>query len=155
MNDNGDRKDEQTIKACFMSDCHYDMLTVIPVHPVEVLTKRHCECSVRCISCGYRGAIYSDTLSAIAAHNELCDLVEKGRKCTGEIQHHQLRAGKYLRQRDEAVGLLAEHNRVGVYMKIMIENGIEEVPPAHKEELLRVVTRTSAFLARIDKGGGE
>ena len=137
MNDNGDRKDEQTIKACFMSDCHYDMLTVIPVHPVEVLTKRHCECSVRCISCGYRGAIYSDTLSAITTHNELCALVKKGRKY------------------DEAVKLLTEINGVGVYMKIMIENGIEEVPPAHKEELLRVITRTSAFLARIDKEGGE
>ena len=64
-------------------------------------------------------------------------------------------AMRYEELYDEAVELLTEINRLGVYMKIMIENGIEEVPPAHKEELLRVVTRTSAFLARIDKGGGE
>ena len=136
MNDNGDRKDEQTIKACPMPGCGGEC----------VITK-YTQAGypwglgfyISCGPCDYRcglGGVNTEE-SAVTAHNKLCALVKKGRKY------------------DEAVELLTEINRLGVYMKIMIENGIEEVPPAHKEELLRVVTRTSAFLARIDKEGGE
>lgn len=97
---------------------------------------------IRCKECHYqygRGSMPH----AIAAHNELCELVEKGRDVPtliSAMRTERKRLNEALSQHDEAVRLLRD-----------IQRWRNEGRPYN----ISLIRRTDTFLARIDKGGGE
>lgn len=128
MNNNGDGKDERTIEPC-------------PYCGAECVTKfadNIVSCTKATTTCPYRG-------KSIAAHNELCELVEKGREYPILLEHHNRRSGmadEFRRERDEAVGLLRHWRNVLKSAHSLSYSGCN-------------AESTDALLARIDKGGGK
>ena len=142
MSDNGDRKDERTIKACFMPSCNGKCIARqhnnvgAPIYWVE------------CDRCDYQTAEF-DNDTAVTAHNELCALVKKGRKYdvaqAGKVRLNKERK-KFYQERDEAVGLL------GAWLEATCAG---EDETAYIHGLTIIGRETEKLLARIDKGGGK
>ena len=109
MSDNG--KGEQGIRPCPMPGCGSECSVEKVSPPQDDSTYYYV---VKCNNfCGYVCQLLDTEADAIAAHNELCKLVEKGRKHDEVIAAIKETLGamydKVHAERDEAVRLLRQH----------------------------------------------
>ena len=153
MSDNGNEKDERTIKPC--PSCKEKCIFVVKKkHPNTGEERWQVQCGY--LECYYQAGWRSTKSAAVTFHNKLCALVEKGRKYNH--MEKEFRACKILGrlwrvlaltpteeqkvideafdQRDEAVRLLREW--------IVFDRDID-----------KCLLNTGQFLSHITQGGGD